>query len=165
MTKSRFRNTVLGIGATAAAIAFGYFGVQQLGRNNMFTIAAAVGGCRGHQLCTSEAESARSPNRADKSSKEREKVMSDQDTQKTQPSLTTTEIMTIILGCEQTLKFVQASPNYKQIEASERFSTSNDLRLGDAVQALMEIHEAILNIEFYSQVEGQTYAFNDSQKA
>ncbi|MHC5770745.1 MAG: hypothetical protein ACYTXI_35240 [Nostoc sp.] len=44
MTKSRFRNTVLGIGATAAAIAFGYFGVQQLGRNNMFTIAATVGG-------------------------------------------------------------------------------------------------------------------------
>ena len=44
MTKSRFRNTVLGIGATAAAIAFGYFGVQHNGRNNMFTIAAAVGG-------------------------------------------------------------------------------------------------------------------------
>jgi hypothetical protein len=44
MSKSRFRNTVLGIGATAAAIAVGYFGVQQLGRNNMFTIAAAVGG-------------------------------------------------------------------------------------------------------------------------
>ncbi|MDZ8238925.1 MAG: hypothetical protein RMZ69_17575 [Nostoc sp. ChiQUE01a] len=43
MTKSRFRNTLLGIGATAAALAFGYFGVQQLGRNNMFTIAAAVG--------------------------------------------------------------------------------------------------------------------------
>ncbi|WP_104902312.1 hypothetical protein [Nostoc sp. 'Peltigera membranacea cyanobiont' N6] len=44
MTKSRFRNTLLGIGATAAAIAFGYFGVQYFGRNNMFTIAAAVGG-------------------------------------------------------------------------------------------------------------------------
>ena len=44
MTKSRLRNTLLGIGATAAAIAFGYFGVQQLGRNNMFTIAASVGG-------------------------------------------------------------------------------------------------------------------------
>ncbi|WP_104902463.1 hypothetical protein [Nostoc sp. 'Peltigera membranacea cyanobiont' N6] len=44
MNRTRFRNTVLGIGATAAAIAFGYFGVQQLGRNNMFTIAAAVGG-------------------------------------------------------------------------------------------------------------------------
>jgi hypothetical protein len=44
MTKSRFRNTVLGIGATAAALALGYFGVQHIGKNNMFTIAAAVGG-------------------------------------------------------------------------------------------------------------------------
>ena len=44
MNRTTFRNTVLGIGATAAALAFGYFGVQQLGRNNMFTIAAAVGG-------------------------------------------------------------------------------------------------------------------------
>jgi uncharacterized membrane protein YebE (DUF533 family) len=44
MTKSRFRNTVLGIGATAAALALGYFGVQYFGKNNMFTIAAAVGG-------------------------------------------------------------------------------------------------------------------------
>ncbi|MFW9263131.1 hypothetical protein [Nostoc sp. CALU 546] len=44
MNRTTFRNTVLGIGATAAALALGYFGVQQLGRNNMFTIAAAVGG-------------------------------------------------------------------------------------------------------------------------
>ncbi|MBW4564947.1 MAG: hypothetical protein KME32_28335 [Mojavia pulchra JT2-VF2] len=44
MTKSRFRNTVLGIGAAAAALALGYFGVQQLGRNTLFPIAAAVGG-------------------------------------------------------------------------------------------------------------------------
>ena len=44
MTRTTLRNTVLGIGATAAAIAFGYFGVQYFGRNNMFTIAAAVGG-------------------------------------------------------------------------------------------------------------------------
>ena len=44
MSKSRFRNTVLGIGATAAALALGYFGVQHNGRNNMFTIAAVVGG-------------------------------------------------------------------------------------------------------------------------
>jgi hypothetical protein len=43
MTKSTFRNTVLGIGATAA-LAFGYFGVQYIGKNNLFTIAAAVGG-------------------------------------------------------------------------------------------------------------------------
>ncbi|QLE52999.1 hypothetical protein FD724_34160 (plasmid) [Nostoc sp. C057] len=44
MSRTTLRNTVLGIGATAAAIAFGYFGVQYFGRNNMFTIAAAVGG-------------------------------------------------------------------------------------------------------------------------
>ncbi len=44
MSRTTFRNTVLGIGATAAALALGYFGVQQLGRNNMFTIAAAIGG-------------------------------------------------------------------------------------------------------------------------
>jgi hypothetical protein len=44
MSKFRFRNTVLGIGATAAALALGYFGVQQLGRNTLFPIAAAVGG-------------------------------------------------------------------------------------------------------------------------
>ena len=44
MSRSTLINTVLGIGATAAAIALGYFGVQYNGRNNMFTIATAVGG-------------------------------------------------------------------------------------------------------------------------
>ncbi|RCJ30626.1 hypothetical protein A6769_33060 [Nostoc punctiforme NIES-2108] len=38
------RTTLAGIGITAAALALGYFGVQYFGRNNMFTIAAAVGG-------------------------------------------------------------------------------------------------------------------------
>ena len=44
MSRTTLTNTVLGIGATAAALALGYFGVQHNGRNNMFTIAAAVGG-------------------------------------------------------------------------------------------------------------------------
>ena len=44
MSRTTLRNTLLGIGATAAAIAFGYFGVQYIGKNNMFTIAATVGG-------------------------------------------------------------------------------------------------------------------------
>lgn len=44
MSRTTFRNTVLGIGATAAALALGYFGVQYIGKNNMFTIAAVVGG-------------------------------------------------------------------------------------------------------------------------
>ena len=44
MSRTTLRNTVLGIGATAAAIALGYFGVQYIGKNNMFTIAPTVGG-------------------------------------------------------------------------------------------------------------------------
>ena len=44
MSRTTLINTLAGIGVTSAAIAVGYFGVQQLGRNNMFTIAAAVGG-------------------------------------------------------------------------------------------------------------------------
>ncbi len=91
--------------------------------------------------------------------------MSDQETMQTQPSLTTTEIMTIILGCEQTLRFVQASPNYKQIEASERFSTPPVLKMCAAVQALMETPEAIVNREFYSHVRGQANAINDRLSA
>ncbi|WP_267256057.1 hypothetical protein [Nostoc sphaeroides] len=35
----------------------------------------------------------------------------------------------------------------------------------DAIQALFEIHEAILNIELYSQAEGETYATNNSKSA
>ena len=38
-------NKTLGFSVAALGfLALGYFGVQQLGRNNMFTIAAAVGG-------------------------------------------------------------------------------------------------------------------------
>ncbi|RCJ16154.1 hypothetical protein A6S26_33825 [Nostoc sp. ATCC 43529] len=44
MSRTTVRNTLLGIGATAAALALGYFGVQYLGRNTMYTIGAAVGG-------------------------------------------------------------------------------------------------------------------------
>jgi hypothetical protein len=77
------------------------------------------------------------------------------DTMQMQPSLTTTEIMTILGGCKQTLKFVQSSAAYQEIESSERFTTSNDLRLGDAIQSLSEVGQAIANIEFYQ---------NDSQE-
>ncbi len=44
MSRARLRNTLFGIGATAFAIALGYFGVQYFGKNNMLTIAAVVGG-------------------------------------------------------------------------------------------------------------------------
>ncbi|MBD2683608.1 MULTISPECIES: hypothetical protein [Nostoc] len=82
-----------------------------------------------------------------------------------QQVLTVEQILAMLKGYEESLRMLRARPEYMKLEASERFTTSNDLRLGDAIQALLEIHEAILDIKFYSQVEGQTNTFNDSQKA
>ena len=80
-----------------------------------------------------------------------------------QPSLTTTEIITILDGCKQTLKFVQSSSAYQEIECSERFTTSNDLRLGDAIQSLSEVGQAIANIELYqNHSEEVEDAFNST---
>lgn len=85
------------------------------------------------------------------------------DTMQVQPSLTTTEIMTILAGCKQTLKFVQSCAAYQEIECSERFTTSNDLRLGDAIQSLSEVGQAIANIEFYqNHSEEIENAFNST---
>ncbi|MEA5606097.1 hypothetical protein [Nostoc sp. UHCC 0252] len=82
-----------------------------------------------------------------------------------QQILTVEQILAMLKGKEESLRMLRATPEYMKLEASERFTTSNDLRLGDAIQALFEVHEAILNIELYSQAEGQTYAFNDSLTA
>ena len=82
-----------------------------------------------------------------------------------QQVLTVEQILAMLKGQEESLRMLRATPEYMKLEASERFTTSNDLRLGDAIQTLAEVHQAILNIEFYSQVEGQTNAFNDSLTA
>ncbi len=88
--------------------------------------------------------------------------MSHQDIMPMQPSLTIVEIMTIIGSCEHILRFVQASPVYKQIEGSERFTTTNDLKMGDAVQALIEINQAIVNFDFDRQGEEIDNGFNST---
>lgn len=82
-----------------------------------------------------------------------------------QQILTVEQILAMLKGYEESLRMLRARPEYMKLEASKRFTTSNDLRLGDAIQALLEIHEAILDIEFYSQVEGKTYAINNSKSA
>ncbi|MBD2682564.1 MULTISPECIES: hypothetical protein [Nostoc] len=82
-----------------------------------------------------------------------------------QQVLTVEQILAMLKGYEESLRMLRATPEYMKLEASERFTTSNDLRLGDAIQALLEIHQAILDIQFLNQAEGQTNAFNDSQKA
>jgi hypothetical protein len=63
-----------------------------------------------------------------------------------QPILTVEQILAMLKGYEESLRMLRATPEYSQLEASERFTTSNDLRLGDAIQALFEIYEAILDI-------------------
>ncbi|MBD2616297.1 hypothetical protein H6G94_34535 [Nostoc punctiforme FACHB-252] len=82
-----------------------------------------------------------------------------------QQILTVEQILAMLKGYEESLRMLRATPTYMKLEASEQFTTSNDLRLGDAIQALLEIHEAILDIEFYSQVEEETYAINNSKNA
>ena len=65
--------------------------------------------------------------------------------------LTTSEIRAIVKGCQQTLRLVRSTTEYRQIESSEYFSTSNDLVLGDAVNALGEVDEAIRQYESLNQ--------------
>jgi hypothetical protein len=67
--------------------------------------------------------------------------------------LTTSEIRAILKGCQQTLRLIRSTTEYRQIESSEYFSTSNDVVLNDAVNALGEVDEAIGQ---YEQVIQQT---------
>uniref|UniRef100_UPI0029FED00B hypothetical protein n=1 Tax=Nostoc sp. MG11 TaxID=2721166 RepID=UPI0029FED00B len=65
--------------------------------------------------------------------------------------LTTSEIRAILQGCQQSLRLVQSTIEYRGIESSEYFSTSNDVVLNDAVNALFEVIGAIDEVEQISQ--------------
>jgi hypothetical protein len=72
-------------------------------------------------------------------------------------TLTTAEIRAILQGCQQTLRFVQSTEEYRQIENSEYFSSPNDLVLNDAVSALSEV---IGGIEDMQKIEVSNGARN-----
>ncbi|MBW4457648.1 MAG: hypothetical protein KME55_36190 [Nostoc indistinguendum CM1-VF10] len=55
--------------------------------------------------------------------------------------LTTPEIRAILQGCQHTLRLVGSSRDYRKIQSSEYFSTSNDLVLNNAFNILGEIDE------------------------
>ncbi|MBD2731383.1 hypothetical protein H6G96_35070 [Nostoc sp. FACHB-892] len=57
--------------------------------------------------------------------------------------LTTAEIRTILQGCQYTLRLVGSSKDYRRLQSSEHFSTSNDVVLNDAFDVLGEIVDAI----------------------
>lgn len=61
--------------------------------------------------------------------------------------MTIEEIKSIIAGAEETLRLLQRQPEYQAIENSDDFTTENDLVLGDAIQNLSEIYQAIVESE------------------
>ena len=64
-----------------------------------------------------------------------------------QPILTIEQILAIFISCEDCLRMVQATPEYALVKADKHFSTSNDLLLDDAIQALSELGQALSNIQ------------------
>lgn len=65
--------------------------------------------------------------------------------------LTTAEIRTILQGCQYTLRLVGSSKDYRRLQSSEHFSTSNDVVLNDAFNVLGEVVDAIDQVEQFSQ--------------
>lgn len=66
-------------------------------------------------------------------------------------TITVEQIKAIIRGSEENLKLLAALPEYQRLEQSEYFTTSNDLVLGDAIEALFEIYEAIISLEYQQE--------------
>ncbi|WP_225912846.1 hypothetical protein [Nostoc flagelliforme] len=65
--------------------------------------------------------------------------------------LTTSEIRTILQGCQYTLRLVGSSKDYRRLQLSEHFSTSNDVVLNDAFNILGEVVDAIVQVEQFNQ--------------
>ncbi|MBD2536333.1 hypothetical protein H6G97_46435 [Nostoc flagelliforme FACHB-838] len=65
--------------------------------------------------------------------------------------LTTSEIRTILQGCQYTLRLVGSSKDYRRLQSSEYFSTSNNVVLNDAFNILGEVVEAIDQVEQFNQ--------------
>lgn len=65
--------------------------------------------------------------------------------------LTTSEIRAILQGCQYTLRLVGSSKDYRKIQSSDCFSTSNDVVLNDAFNVLGEIVNAIDQVEQFNQ--------------
>jgi hypothetical protein len=65
--------------------------------------------------------------------------------------LTTSEIRTILQGCQYTLRLVGSSKDYRRLQSSEYFSTSNNVVLNDAFNILGEVVDAIVQVEQFSQ--------------
>ncbi|MCC5633460.1 hypothetical protein LC613_39020 [Nostoc sphaeroides CHAB 2801] len=65
--------------------------------------------------------------------------------------LSTSEIRAILQGCQYTLRLVGSSKDYRKIQSSEYFSTSNGVVLNDAFNILGEVVDAIDEVEQVNQ--------------
>ncbi len=61
--------------------------------------------------------------------------------------VSTEEIVIILAGVEQTLRLIQATPEYRRLQTSEHFTTSNDLVLNDAIQSISEVLDGIEKVQ------------------
>jgi hypothetical protein len=61
--------------------------------------------------------------------------------------MTTEEIKTILSDCKAMLERIDTSVEFQALQASEDFSTPNDLILADAILALYEVRGAIAFVE------------------
>jgi hypothetical protein len=73
--------------------------------------------------------------------------------------LTTAEIRTILQGCQYTLRLVGSTKDYRRLQSSEYFSTSNDVVLNDAFNVLGEVVEAIDEVERIAQQSNSIQLF------
>lgn len=62
--------------------------------------------------------------------------------------LTPQQIKNILVGMRESLQLIQSNKGYQKIANSDEFSTSNDLTLSDAIQALDDTYQGILDWEF-----------------
>ncbi|MCF2152355.1 hypothetical protein IQ276_039410 [Desmonostoc muscorum LEGE 12446] len=61
--------------------------------------------------------------------------------------ISTEEIVIILAGVEQTLRLIQATPEYSRLQTSKHFTTSNDLVLNDAIQSISEVLDGIEKVQ------------------
>ncbi|MFN6570629.1 hypothetical protein [Dendronalium sp. ChiSLP03b] len=70
--------------------------------------------------------------------------------------LTTEQILIILQGTEQVLRMLQAKSEYREIEACQDFTKSNDFNLLDVIHALGEVQEAIENVQSAQNVDNNS---------
>ena len=67
--------------------------------------------------------------------------------------VSTEEIVIVLAGVEQTLRLIQATPEYRRLQTSEHFTTSNDLVLNDAIQSISEVLDGIEKVQLANNLE------------